>query len=392
MPEVHAKLSASGAKKWMNCPGSVLLEANIKDTQSAYASEGTTAHSLGEAKIRLAVKEITRVKYHKLIKDLEITEDMESYTDDYRDFVIERFNAAKSKTSDAVLMLEQRLDFSQWVPEGFGTGDVVIIADGTMEIIDLKYGKGVPVYAPDNPQLKLYALGAINEYEFMYDIQEVTMTIFQPRIDNIDSDTLTVEELFKWACDVEEKANKAFSGTDECVAGKHCDDGFCKARAICRTYADERSKIAALDFKKPAELSVDEIAEVIDLAERLAKWSTLVKDYALDQAINNGVKYPGFKLVEGRSNRQYSVDDTLVAAKLIGAGYKDDDIWPRKLKGITELEKYLNKKVFNELIGDMVIKPQGKPTLVPIEDKRPELNTSENAADDFKNIIEKEGE
>lgn len=388
MPDVHAKLSASGAKKWMNCPGSVSLESNIPDTQSAYASEGTTAHSLGEAKLRLAVKEITRVKYHKLIKDLEITEDMESYTDDYRDFVIERFNAAKAKTPDAVLMLEQRLDFSQWVPEGFGTGDVVIIADGTMEIIDLKYGKGVPVYATSNPQLMLYSLGAINEYEFMYDIQEVTMTIFQPRIDNIDSETLLIEELFNWAIGVQEKANKAFNGSDECVAGKHCDDGFCKARAICRAYADERSQIAALDFKKPAELSAEEIAEIIDLSERLANWSKLVKDYALDQAVNHEVKYPGFKLVEGRSNRQYSVDDTLVAAKLIGAGYKDDDIWPRKLKGITDLEKYLSKKTFNELIGEMVIKPQGKPTLVPVEDKRPELNTAANAADDFKNITE----
>ncbi|HBV68433.1 MAG TPA: DUF2800 domain-containing protein [Clostridiales bacterium] len=388
MPDVHAKLSASGAKKWMNCPGSVLLESNIPDIQSEYASEGTTAHSLGEAKLRLAIKEITRVKYHKLIKDLEITEDMESYTDDYRDFVIERFNAAKSKTPDAVLMLEQRLDFSQWVPEGFGTGDVVIIADGTMEIIDLKYGKGVPVYATSNPQLMLYSLGAISEYEFMYDIQEVTMTIFQPRIDNIDSHTLLAIDLLYWGSEINKKAIKAFNGSDECVAGKHCDDGFCKARAICRAYADERSKIAALDFKKPAGLSIEEIAEVIDLAERLATWSKLVKDYALDQAVNNNVKFPGFKLVEGRSNRQYSVDDTLIAAKLIGAGYKDDDIWPRKLKGITDLEKYLSKKTFNELIGEMIVKPQGKPTLVPVEDKRPELNTNENATNDFKEIIE----
>ena len=391
MPDVHAKLSASGAKKWMNCPGSVLLESSIPDTQSEFAAEGTTAHSLGEAKLRLALNEITRVKYHKLIKDLEITEDMESYTDDYRDYVIERFHAAKAKTSDAVLMLEQRLDFSQWVPEGFGTGDVVIIADGTMEIIDLKYGKGVAVSAVNNPQLMLYSLGAISEYEFMYDIQEVTMTIFQPRIDNIDSFTMTDEELLNWGNEVRKKANKAFNGSDECVAGKHCDDGFCKARAICRAYADDKIRVAAIDFKKPADLSIEEIAEVIDLAERLANWSKLVKDYALDQAANNGVKFPGFKLVEGRSNRQYAVDDTLVAAKLIGAGYKDDDIWPRKLKGITDLEKYLSKKTFNELIGDMVIKPQGKPTLVPVEDKRPELNTNANAVNDFATIVNQYG-
>lgn len=390
MPDVHAKLSASGAKKWMNCPGSVLLESNIPDTQSEYASEGTTAHSLGEAKLRLALKEITRVKYHKLIKDLETTEEMESYTDDYRDFVIERFNAAKAKTSDAVLMLEQRLDFSQWVPEGFGTGDVVIIADGTMEIIDLKYGKGVPVNANSNPQLMLYSLGAISEYEFIYDIQEVTMTIFQPRIDNIDSFTMTDEELLDWGNEITKKADKAFNGSDECVAGKHCKEGFCKAIPICRAYAEEVSKIATLDFRKPAELSIEEIAEIIDLSEKLANWSKLVKDYALDQAVKNNVKFPGFKLVEGRSDRKYAFDDTIIAARLIGAGYKDDDIWPRKLKGITDLEKYLSKKTFNELIGDMVIKPQGKPTLVPLEDKRPELNTTANAANDFKNIIEEE--
>ncbi len=390
MPEVHAKLSASGAKKWLNCPGSVLLETRIEEKPSEYASEGTTAHSLGEAKIRLAIKEITRVKYHKLIKNLEITEDMESYTDDYRDFVIEQYNAAKARTKDAVLLLEQRLDFSPWVPEGFGTGDCVIIADGLMEIIDLKYGKGVQVYAPENPQLRLYALGAINEFEFMYDIKEVKMTIFQPRTDNIDSDIQTIDKLLDWGEEVKEKATVAFKGSELCCAGKHCDDGFCKARPICRVYAEERSRIAALDFKKPAELSEDEIAEVIDLSERLSKWATLVKDYALDQAVNHGVKYPGFKLVEGRSNRQYAVDDTLVAAKLIGAGYKDDDIWPRKLKGITDLEKYLSKKVFKELIGEMVIKPQGKPTLVPAEDKRAELNTEKNATEDFKNIIEEE--
>ena len=186
MPDVHAKLSASGAKKWIACPGSILMEATVPDKPSAYAAEGTNAHALGEAKIRLAAKEYTKAKYHKAIKDLEIDDEMEEYTDAYRDFVIERFNSAKRKDPSAILLLEQRLDFSEYVPEGFGTGDCLIIAAGTLDVIDLKYGKGVPVKAEGNPQMRLYALGALTAYDFLYDITEVNMCIFQPRIDNID--------------------------------------------------------------------------------------------------------------------------------------------------------------------------------------------------------------
>lgn len=390
MPEVHAKLSASGAKKWLNCPGSIVLESQIPEKESEYAKEGTTAHSLGEAKIRLAIKELTKARYHKAIKDLEITEDMESYTDDYRDFVIERFNLAKAKTKDAILLLEQRLDFSQWVPGSFGTGDVVIIADNTMEIIDLKYGKGVLVEAEDNPQLKLYALGALSAYDFLYDIKDVVMTIYQPRIDNVNSCQLINEDLLAWAnTEVQPMAKKADSGVEEFCTGKHCEDGFCKARPICRAYAERKLEMARYDFKLPAVLSADDIADILEQAENLAKWATLVKDYALDQAVNHGITYPGYKVVEGRSNRTWGVDDTLVAAQLIGQGYKDDDIWPRKLKSITSLESYLSKKTFQEIIGDLVVKPKGKPTLVSFEDKRPELNSTASAVEDFKNVDEK---
>ena len=389
MPDVHAKLSASGAKKWLNCPGSIVLEAQIPEQESDYAKEGTTAHALGEAKIRLAIKEITRAKYHKAIKDLDITEDMEQYTDDYRDFVIERFNLAKSVTQDAVLLLEQRLDFSEWVPEGFGTGDVVIIADGSIEIIDLKYGKGVEVQAEDNPQLKLYALGALTEFDYLYGISSITMTIYQPRIDNISSCQMLTEDLLEWAnTEVLPKAQKADNGTEEFCTGKHCDDGFCKARPICRAYADKKLEAAAYDFKQPSILSEDEIADILEQAESLAKWATLIKEYALDQAVNHGVKYPGYKIVEGRSNRAWAVDETLVAAQLIGKGYGDDDIWPRKLKGITAMEQLLSKKTFNEILGDLVVKPQGKPTLVPFDDKRPEINSNDNANKDFNELIE----
>lgn len=389
MPDIHAKLSASGAKKWMACPGSVVLESQIPEKESSYAQEGTTAHALGEAKIRLALKEITRAKYHKAIKDLEITEDMEQYTDDYRDFVIERYNAAKTKTPDAVLLLEQRLDFSAWVPGGFGTGDVVIIAEGEIEIIDLKYGQGVLVEAENNPQLKLYALGAIAEFDYLYGINSVTMTIYQPRVDNISSCQILVEDLLEWAdTEVVSKAALAHSSTEKFYVGKHCDDGFCKARPICRAYAEQKLAMAAYEFTQPSALSVDEIADILEHAESLSKWATLVKDYALDQAVNHGVAYPGYKVVEGRSNRTWSIDETLVAAQLIGKGYRDDDIWPRKLKGITAMERFLGKKTFNEILGEYVVKPQGKPTLVPFDDNRPELNSTANAANDFKDLVE----
>lgn len=384
MPDVHAKLSASGAKKWLNCPGSIVLEKEIPDKESVYAIEGATAHKLGELKLRRVLREITPSKYSSQKKKLDITEEMEGYTDSYCDFVIERFQAAKAKTPDAILMLEQHLDFSKWVPEGFGTGDAVIIGDGTLEIIDLKYGKGVPVTAHDNPQLKLYALGAVNAYDYVYDIDSVTMLIFQPRLDNIEIDTLSLTALLTWGNEIAGTATKAYEGSEELCSGKHCDEGFCKARPVCRVYANERKRLESLDFKKPMLLTAEEVADVIEEAERLSKWASMVKDYALDQAVNHGVKYPGFKLVEGISRRTFAVDSTLVAGALIAKGYRDDDIWPRKLKGISDLEKYLGKKTFNELIGDMVIKPQGKPTLVPESDKRQEWNSAVN---DFNELI-----
>lgn len=386
MPDIHAKLSASGAKKWINCPKSVEMESKFPDSESEYAAEGTTAHALGEAKLRLAVNQITRVKYHKAIKDLKITEDMEEYTDAYRDYVIERYNAARAVTSDAQLMIEQRLDFSKWVPEGFGTGDAVIIADTVMEITDLKFGQGVVISAQENPQLRLYALGALSAFDFLYDIQEIRMTIFQPRVDNIDTETLSVEELTQWGDTIKPLADRAYNNEGECCASSHCDSGFCKARPVCRAYAEERGRLAALEFRPPAELSNDEIAEVIDQSERLASWSKLVKGFALEQALNNGVKYPGFKVVAGRSNRKYSKPDEEIAGLLVKAGYKEEDIYVKSLLSISKMEALLSKKVFNDLLGGCVIKPQGSPTLVPMEDKRPELNS---VSEDFKHIIEK---
>ena len=386
MPEEHAKLSASGSKKWINCPGSVVLERKFPDSTSAYAAEGTAAHALGEAKLKKATNQITRVQYHEMIKGLEITEDMEEYTDSYMDFVIEQYNELKGKYADTVILFEQRLDFSKWVPNGFGTGDTVIIGGGVCKIIDLKYGKGVRVSAQNNSQLRIYGLGAYDAYDYLYGIETFELTIFQPRIDNIDTEILSTKELLTWGRETHQRAILADSEKIICIAGKHCDDGFCKARPICREYAEEKLKLAAKEFKYPAELTTEEIAEVIDQSEHLASWAKLVKEYALEQALS-GVKFPGFKVAEGRSNRRYSVPDTEIADKLIGAGYSEKDIYTKELLSITKMETLLSKKKFNELLGGFVEKPQGKPTLVPMEDKRPEWNS---AAEDFKNNIEKE--
>lgn len=388
MPDIHARLSASGAKKWINCPGSIQLEENFEDKPSQFAEEGTNAHALGEAKIRLATKEYNRTKYHNAIRNLEITEDMEDYAESYKNYVIERYNSALQKTPDAILMLEQRLDFSKYVPDGFGTGDAVIIAEGKLEIIDLKYGKGVEVSAVDNPQLRLYALGAYEAFDMLYGFDTVEMTIYQPRLDNISSENISVAELLEWGESVKKAAQLANDDSViKCVAGKHCDTGFCKARPVCRAYAEERQKMAVYDFKPPVMLTVAEIADIIEQSASLEKWAKLVCDYALEQAYKHGVEYPGYKVVEGRSNRKYSKPDSEVAKILTDNGYQENDILVHKLKGITDIEKLLGKKTFAEVLGSYVVKPPGKPTLVCSEDKRPAINSAMQAQEDFKNDI-----
>ena len=387
MPEVHAKLSASGSKKWIACPGSVVLEAQVEDKVSPYAAEGTNAHALGEAKIRLATKEITKAKYNKAIKELEIDDEMEEYTDAYRDHVIEHFNEAKRESADAILLLEQQLDYSKYAPEGFGTGDCIIISGSTLRITDLKYGKGTPIAAEGNSQLRLYGLGALEAYGFLYDIDTVIMEIFQPRIDNISSETLSREDLEAWGENIRPVAQKAYDDTEEFCAGTHCDTGFCKARPFCRAYAEKKLDMAKFDFKKPAQLTNEEISEILEEAEALSKWATLIKDYALDAAVNHGAVFPGYKVVEGRSNRVFNLDETLIASQLIAKGYNEDSFWPRKLLGVGAMEKYLGKKDFQKLLGEFVTKPAGKPTLVPDSDKRPAMNSADSAAQDFAGVV-----
>ncbi len=403
MPGNHAKLSASGAKKWLNCPGSKALEELFPEETSEFAIEGTLAHSIGETKIKYALKQIRKPKYAKIMQVLKesqyFNEEMEEYTDNYRDYVIEIYNSLK-KEGAVQTNIEQRLDLSEYVPEGFGTGDVVIICNSMLHIIDLKYGKGVKVEAENNPQLMLYALGALSLYNLIYDIEKVYMTIYQPRLDNISTCEISATDLLKWGDSyVKPRAIEAFKGTGPCIAGRYCDEGFCKARPVCRAYNEEKTALTEkYEFKHPKVLNKEEISEILDIADSISKWVTLVKNYALDQALQ-GEKIPGYKVVEGRSNRQWAISEEDVIETYIertAEAHEDESsyynhlnkIAPRKLKSISELERILGKSNFKEKFEDLVIKPQGKPTLVSFDDTRPELNTVETAVEDFKEFIE----
>lgn len=390
MPDTHAKLSASGAKKWIRCSGSIQMEERFPESTSEFADEGTKAHAVGELKILHELGRINTAEYGKKISELgTVPGDMSEYTNGYRDFVIERYNEAVRTTPDALLLIEQRVDLSEWVPGGFGTCDAVIIADKVLEIIDLKYGIGVKVSAEANPQLRLYALGALSANDFLYDIETVRTTIYQPRIDNVSSEELSTDELRKWGMWISERAALAADDTiTECTAGEHCDSGFCKARAVCRAYADKKLELAGYEFRMPSTLSPDEIANILPQADKLAKWAKLISDYALDEAVNHGAVFPGYKLVEGRSNRKYCKTESEIETILTEHGFKAGDIYTRSLKGIGDMEKLLGKAQFAKLLKDCVVKPQGKPTLVPIDDKREAIGSANNAADDFKNIIE----
>ena len=383
----HAILSASGAYRWLACPPSARLEEQFAETTSTYAEEGTLAHGIAEQKLRFLLKQISAQDYAQALQIFEKNEfysaSMLDYIESYTSIVMEKVNEAKARSADAVVLLEQKLDFSDWVPEGFGTGDVVIISDGVLEIIDLKYGKGVPVSAEDNAQMRLYALGALATFDSLYDIQTVRMTVVQPRLDSVSSDEITAEMLYWWAdTELIKRAQLAWEGKGEFQAGEHCR--FCRARFNCRARAEANLELAKMEFKKPELLTDEEISEVLKQADELRAWVSDVFDYALVQARDHGKKFKGWKLVEGRSVRQYA-DEGKVAETLLKAGYKEEQIYEKKLWGITAMEKLLGKTLFNELLGGLVIKPPGKPTLVPEADKRPEINSIAAAMADFQN-------
>ncbi|QGG47324.1 DUF2800 domain-containing protein [Heliorestis convoluta] len=381
----HALLSASGAHRWLACTKAPRLEAAMEEESSFYANEGTLAHNIAELKIAKELGIISKQKYGRKLKELRadplFTDEMNKATELHKDFCLERFYEAKAVTQDAVILLEQRLDFSPWVPEGFGTADTTIIGDKNLEIIDLKYGKGIAVSAFENTQMKLYALGAINQFGFLYDIETISMTISQPRLDSFSTYEMSVEELLKWADEVvKPKAEQAFKGEGDFQVGDHCR--FCKIRALCRARAEENQKLACLDFQKPPFLTDEEVVEVLTSIDELLSWAKDVQEYALTMAIDENKQWPGLKLVEGRGTRKYTDEDEVIKA-LQSAGYDDESIYKKSIKTITALEKELGKKRFNELIGALVTKAPGKIKLVPEDDQRPEIKASPQA--DFNN-------
>lgn len=384
----HALLGASSAHRWLICPPIARLEEQFKDRGSSFAEEGTAAHELAELALAKRFKLMATRSVNTKLKKFRsensyYDQSMEDYVEAYCDLVEERVNHYQ----DAVIELEQKVDFTKWVPEGFGTSDVVVLADNTIEIIDLKYGKGVPVDAYLNPQLMLYALGAVDKYDIIYEFETVRMTIVQPRLDNVSTFEIDKEELLYWADNyVAPRAAQAWEGTGEWTI---TDDvvKFSKVRAQLRLRAERNFLLVdKYELKESPLLTNEEIAEILDRAPEIKKWLDHVEQYALNKALTEGEEFPGWKVVAGRSNRKISDEESLLFL-LEAEGFDDDEILkPRALQAIGQLEKVVGKKKFAELASDFIVKPEGKPVLVTEKDKRPALNSMEDALNDFEGV------
>lgn len=375
MPEGHAYLSASSSERWMNCPPSAKANAEIAERASPYAIEGTSAHSLCEYFVLQALGRDCKDPTENLEY---FNAEMQDAAESYRDFFMEQIAEAKKLCKDPVICVEQRMDFSRFVPEGFGTADGLIVTDGFLQVIDMKYGVGVVVSAERNSQLSCYAVAGIDMYDGLYDIQKVKLSIFQPRREHYDTWETSKDELLLWAeNELAPKAQLAFNGEGEFSAGEHCR--FCKIKDTCRTRADYYLEIAKDAFKEPDTLDNYEIAALLPKLAGFVSWAEDVKEYALKQAIA-GTKYPGFKVVEGRSIRRYT-DEDAVAETVSKAGFNP---FEQKVIGVTAMTKMLGKKRFDELLGSLTIKPQGKPALAPESDKRPEMHNVEEMFNDEK--------
>lgn len=373
----HALLSASSSSRWLVCTPSAVLESELDEVKSSYADEGTLAHSLADVELKHKLKWITASEYADQIRiiydDKLFNESMQDYVNDYVSFVLESYAEAGP---GAQIFLETKLDISEFVPEGFGHVDVNIVNDKTLDVIDLKYGKGIPVSAEENKQMMLYGLGSYREFELSYNIEDVRMTIYQPRIDNYSSSTMSVRDLLYWAeKELKPKAKIAFEGGGDFIPGDHCR--FCKAKPVCKANAQFHLEMAKHEFQKPELLTSVEISEILTKGDAFINWINTVEAYALDQALTKGIKWPGYKLVEGRSNRKYG-DELKVISTLMKKGFTEEIIFVKKIAGITELSKRIGKPTFDSLVTPFLIKPPGSPALVPDEDKRPEYKSARN--------------
>ena len=384
MPELHAKLSSSASKRWLGCPGSVKLSEHYPNGSSIYADEGTIAHGVAEGMIskddKLVQKyEVEAAKFYGEHPELNGTFlEMKMILQPYVDYVFEEYAAQVHEDGAAQLMTEERVDLTEYIPGGFGTSDVVILRQGRLHIIDLKYGKGVSVSAEDNPQLKLYALGTLARFDMLYDIEDVVMTIYQPRLDNVSTDTIKAKDLYTWGEEViKPGAQLALSEDAPVHAGDWCQ--FCPARYDCKERA--RDAMELQKYLGRMVLSPEEIADILGKIDRLTKFAEDIKDSALTKALD-GEEIPGWKVVEGRSIRKYVGSEEEIVRQCEGAGYDQALLYERKLLTITNMEKLMGKKQFAEVLGAYVEKPEGKPTLAPESDKRPAI-TNNSAAEDF---------
>lgn len=393
-PSNHAVLGASKAHQWLNCTPSVEWEKSFPETENSEAAkEGTLAHAIAEERLRRLLEGKKPITSARNKKDPLWHPAMDEHVDTYTAYVWDAYQEARKQTPDALLLLEQKLDFSEYVPEGFGTGDAILIADGLMQVFDLKYGKGVPVDATDNPQIRLYALGALNEFADLYAIDAVTMHIIQPRLESITSENLQVDELRDWGENyVKPRAVLASRGEGEMVAGDHCR--WCRCRNVCRAYGMMQVSIAADRFADPPEnteeklpdaYTNEEIAAILEGVDGLVRWAKSIKDYALAEAVNNGATYPGWKVVEGRANRKIT-DEKKAVALLMEQGFGTDEIMA--LKGIGELEALAGKQTLANVLGDVLIRPAGKPVLAKESDNRPAINSAERAKMVFEAVEE----
>jgi len=385
----HALLAPSSANKWLNCPPSARLEDSVVKTTSTFADEGTLAHELAEGIIRdmlgwtnalQYVKMLERIQHHELYKPI-----MFSYCYDYASYVIESYNAERAQDKSARLEIETPVDLSAIVPEGFGRLDTEIITRKKIKIIDLKYGMGVPISAVNNTQLKTYASGILDEMAMWDDsIEVIELVIYQPRLDNISEWSISAEDLKKWTSEVLVPGAKlAFEGGGEFKAGAHCR--FCGVKAQCAANAQYNLELAEYEFQQALLLSDHEIADIMNRADQFVNWLNAVCDFALKEAVEGRRKWPGLKLVEGRSNRAYSSEKAVKEA-LNKQGFNDDQIYNKKILGITEMQALLGKKYFDSALEGLITKPPGKPTLVDEEDKRPEWQSHNNPEDDFADV------
>ena len=414
-PVLHAVLGASSAHRWLACPPSARLSERFDNRfgrrESEYAKEGTKAHALGEIKIRnayyhedkMTVAKHSRMspeeqsayvgindnRYKALREELgDIPEDMDRATDDYCNVVMNKLARAKEADTSATLLLEQRLDYSKWVPEGFGTGDCIIVSDSLLEVCDYKHGKGIPVDAHENPQLRLYGLGAYDRFYPLFGFPNVRMTIIQPRLENLSEETISTEELLHWATDtVVERAKLAWLGKGVFSPGEHCR--FCSAKAVCSARVSNALKLYSYGMEQPGTLTDEQIADILPFLDDAEAWISDIRDYATKAALYNGTHFRGYKLVLGKKpNRQWANEEE-VEAQWLRNGYPGAELYEKKLKPVGKIEKAVGKTAFRAIFSPLVTQGEGKPILVPEDDKRQEYS---QAATVFGDMIDNENE